>query len=255
MSKTNQNPNGSSKSKGKSSFLHRKQKENDMDASLVIPASIGRPETRIESEVINSMRLMLNRLGRKEPLPTSISMVSAIRGEGVSYLSLALGATIAHDLMANVCVVELNWWWPSTTLQENSTRTGLGSVLKGETNLQDAVIESGFRHLSWLSAGILPREQRPVIARSPHIKKIIEVMKEDYDYLILDIPAILATQDAVPLAALGETCCMVVQQGVTSVEDVRSAMDEISHLKISGIIMNRFRINTPATFVKLISAL
>ena len=70
----------------------------------------------------------------------------------------------------------------------------------------------------------------------------------------MDIPAILATNDAVPLASLGSACCLVIRQGVTWMEDVKLALDEIDHLSIMGVVMNKFKLNTPSFLVKLFSA-
>ena len=69
---------------------------------------------------------------------------------------------------------------------------------------------------------------------------------------MLDIPAVSATNDAVPLASLGDACCLVVHQGVTPIEKVRSTLDEIDHLTVLGVIMNKTHNYTPSFLLNLI---
>jgi Mrp family chromosome partitioning ATPase len=56
---------------------------------------------------------------------------------------------------------------------------------------------------------------------------------------------VLSSSDAVALASLGSACCVVVQQGVTPINSVRLALDEIKHLPMLGVVLNQVRINTP----------
>ena len=55
-----------------------------------------------------------------------------------------------------------------------------------------------------------------------------------------------------PLASLSDACCLVIRQGVTPVEDVRLALDEIEHLTILGTVLNQAHYATPAVILKFI---
>jgi Mrp family chromosome partitioning ATPase len=68
----------------------------------------------------------------------------------------------------------------------------------------------------------------------------------------MDVPAIRLTSDAIPIASLGNACCVVIQQGVTTVEDVKRSLDELDHLSILGVVLNKTHINTPKRLVDLI---
>jgi Mrp family chromosome partitioning ATPase len=221
---------------------------------LTIASASGETGVTYPGEVIENMRYLLTRLGNKEQLPGCISMVSALREEGVTYLSLALGATIANDLMANVCVVDLNWWWPSTSSLVPSSTPGLAAAIANAVDLDEAVVPTGLRRLSLIPAGTISRESRPVIARSHDVVELLKKLRQRFDHLILDIPAILATNDSVPLASLGDACCLVIRQRATSMEDVRAALDELVHMKILGAVLNRVRYSTPKRLIKTITA-
>jgi Mrp family chromosome partitioning ATPase len=203
-------------------------------------------------EAVESLRHMITRLGLQESLPTRLILTSALRQEGVTYTARALAATLANDLLSNVCLVEMNWWWPSADLAHLSTNGGLAAVVLNETTLEQALVPTGRPNLSLLPAGHMPMINRPVAARSANLKETIDELGHRFDHLILDVPAILATSDALALAALGGACCLVVRQGVTSVEKVRAALDDVQNLPMLGVVMNRVHIATPASLLKFV---
>ena len=240
-----------SKANGKNSHQAR---EIEKPLPLTISNANGEGGVTYPGEVIENMRYLLTRVGNKDRLPGCISMISAIREEGVTYLSLALAATIANDFVAKVCVVDLNWWWPSTSPLVSPFNPGLAAVIAGTADLDEVITPTGLRTLSLVPGGDLPRENRPVVARSQLINDTLRELSQRFDHLILDIPAILATHDSVPLASLGDACCLIVCQRATHMEDVRATLDELVHMKILGVVLNKVRYSTPKKFIKLITA-
>jgi Mrp family chromosome partitioning ATPase len=170
----------------------------------------------------------------------------------VTYLSRALALTMANDLDTSVCAVELNWWWPDKTLELPADHLGLAGVLSGEIQLEEAIVNTSQPNLSILPAGRMPVASRPTFSRGIHLKEILYQLNEQYEYIILDIPAISVTNDSIPLASLGDACCLVIQQGITPVEKVRTALDEIDHQKFLGVILNNARFYTPSFLINLI---
>jgi Mrp family chromosome partitioning ATPase len=203
-------------------------------------------------DAVESLRHMITRLGLQESLPTRLVLTSALRQEGVTYTARALAATLANDLLSKVCLVETNWWWPSADLAHLSTNGGLAAVVLNETTLDQAIVPTGRPNLSLVPAGHMPMVNRPVAARSTNLKETIDELGRRFDHLILDVPAVLATSDALALAALGGACCLVVRQGVTSVEKVRAALDDVQNLPMLGVVMNRVQIATPASLLKFV---
>jgi len=204
-------------------------------------------------DLVQSMRHMLTKLNREQKLPKKISVVSALRQEGVSLMSLAMAAIMANDLSRNVCLVDLNWWWPSDDMRQMTSHSpGILPLLHGEVKLETALVRTNHPHFTILPAGSLPVLQRPVIARGPALQRVVEELSETFDHLIFDVPAILTTSDAIPLASLGDACCVVVHQGISTRAVVRQALGEINHLPMLGVLMNRVRVSTPNWLLKWI---
>jgi len=208
---------------------------NGSNVSYRFPANLEQP-----------LRHMVTLLDRDQQLSQRVSVVSALRHEGVSLLSLALAATMAHDLSRTICFVDLNWWWPNSFMRELATCSpGIMTLLRGEVNWDQALVRTSLPNLAILPAGNLRPEERPVVARSAALRALIEGLSKSVDHLILDVPAILKTSDAIPLASLGNACCVVVQQGVSSRTAVSQALDQIKHLPMLGVAMNRVQVKTP----------
>lgn len=208
---------------------------------------------RFPTTMEQPLRHMVTRLSRDQQLPPKLAMVAALRHEGVSLISLALAAIMAHDLSRTICLVDLNWWWPNAFMQSlTPNSSGIALLLRRESQWDQALVRTTLPNLAILPAGHLLPEQRSVVARSTALKNLLEELSLRVDHLILDIPAILTTSDAIPLASLGDACCPVVQQGVSSRSMVGRAVDEVRHMPLVGVVMNRVRVTTPAWLLKLI---
>jgi Mrp family chromosome partitioning ATPase len=228
------------------------------------------PQRIFPSEIVNNFRHMLTRLTYGEALSdqriSRISFVSALQQEGVTYTALAFATTLAHDLDAEICLVDLNWWspglpgalalppqprrwWqrrkPQEPAVELPSSPGLAGVLNGTISLEEALVPTALSNLQVLPAGEIPLAQRPVVARSEQLRSCIETLSGYFHYVLLDVPAVLTTSDAIALASLGDACCIVIRQGVTPVNSVRTALDDLKHLQMLGVVLNQTRMSTP----------
>ncbi len=259
-------------------LLRRKKQPaaEDHELPLLLRSATGDLLHIFPAEVIGSIRHLENTLIYNQTLPKSLALVAAFRGEGVTYTALALATTLASDLQARVCVVELNWYAPGlqARLSEPVVATPLGrrkkkpaepiehsgfvagpgiaGVLTQACALDDALIATELPNLMLLPAGVLPAEQRPSMARSEALKNCLAQLAERFDHLVLDIPAISATTDAIALASLSQGCCLVVHQGVTPVSSVRRALDSLVHLNMLGVVLNQIGSDLPRWMNRLV---
>lgn len=234
-------------------LLRRQKKQEGTEIpDLLLPMGDGTPGYQFSGITIDNMRAMINRIKRSGEFPARLAIVSALRQEGVTYISQALATTLAHDTTQKVCIVDVNWWWPSPTDLVAVDNPGLAGVISGEASLDEIIAPSGWSNLALVPAGSVPRHLRPVMARSHALKEVLDELAKRYDHLILDVPAIQSTSDAIPLASLADACCVVIQHGVTTIEDISQALDEVTHIKMLGVILNRVKLSTPEKILKYI---
>ncbi len=220
---------------------------------LVLSSPEGEAWAAFPLSVIDQMRRLISRLGRKESIPPRLSFVAALRQEGVTYVSSAFATTLAYDVETSVCIVDLNWWWPSALSQKVPDCGGLGGVLRGEASLDQAIVKSGKSNLAILPAGELSVNERALYSRSTILRDTILDLAARYGNLVLDIPSVLASPDAIPLASLGDACCLVIHQGVTSVTEVQTALSDLDHLPQLGAVMNKFHLSAPPMIQRIIN--
>ena len=109
----------------------RKNREFEESLPLILTSVTGQPLRSFPGEVIENLRSLVTRIGKKGEFPARLSLVAALRGEGVTYTTQALAAILANDLSAKVCLIDLNWWWTSSTPLVASDSPGVAAVLKG----------------------------------------------------------------------------------------------------------------------------
>lgn len=235
---------------------------NMYGAALEIRSAADEPLYAYSPEVVSTFRHMLTGLNFSQGLPRRLAVTSALRGEGVTYTTLALSSVMANDAALRVCAVELNWWSPG--LQGHlgpggqhrgdgpSHRHSLAEVLTGKASLDEALIKTSLPNLSLLPAGELDLDRRPVLARSDALKELLDQLDQQFDHLLLDVPAVLATSDSIALASLSDACCVVVRQGVTPASQIQQALDDIRHLKMLGVVLNQVAFKTPRWIRNLI---
>lgn len=258
--------------------MARKAKQESKPAQASAPLGLtsadGQPLLVFSAAVVSPLRRMVTLLASDGKLPSRLALVSALREEGVTYNAMALATLLANDLAGGVCLVELNWEWPAVArlagqgvappppeaapaeqaLGERAlaSQGGLAAVLAGACDIESVLVRTGLPNLVLLPAGNLPVEGREAIVRGAQLREIVEQLSERFEYLVLDVPAVAATSDAIPLARLGTGVLLVVRQGVTPRRVVAAALDDLSTCNLLGVILNRARIATPRFLLKLI---
>ncbi len=214
----------------------------------------GRPLFRASAKVASSVRYLLARIQLNDAagLPQRLAVTAALRGEGATFVSQTIAAVIAHDLNRRCCLVDLNWGNP--TNYESATRdsSGLADVVTSGMTLDDVLVTTAEPNLMIMPAGIVPVPQRPVLAKSDRLAEVIDELAEHFDHLVLDLPAVLATSDALALALLCDAYALVVHQGVTTQDQVLDAFDELRGVVNLGIILNRDSTKIPKFLRRLV---
>lgn len=252
--------------------LGRKQKP--LAASpLTLLSPEGKELYTFAPDVVDSLRRMTTALIYQEKLPKVVACVAALREEGITYMATALGLILTSDLDARVAVLELNWWSPgmralfsgSADAQKakrakrakqmaGSTLSGpgLADVLKERATLEEVRVPTTMTKLALVPAGDLPENERSAMARSEQLREYIAGLEQSFDYILLDVPAVSMTSDAIALASLAQAACVVVHQGVTPVTTIKLALDELKHLTILGVVLNKVHISTPRWVLNLL---
>jgi Mrp family chromosome partitioning ATPase len=138
------------------------------------------------------------------------------------------------------------------TKPEEPTRPTLADAIESDVRLDDIIIPTTNPRLSMIQAGGVPVARRPALAQGRPLASLLDQLDERFDHVLLDLPPVLASSDAMNLAQLADAYVLVVRQGSTSEAQVEAAVDELQGGETLGVILNRFDSDIPRRLRRLV---
>ncbi len=230
---------------------------------------------QLPAAAVDAVRELLTTLQQRheQALPAKLGFTSALAGEGVTFVSRTVAAVLAHDFRQRVCLVDLNWGGRGDTERRRRRRRGherrngdapeplpgLADTLRRELSrrdepadgddrrretrraiaVRDVAFETGDPRLTFVPAGSATTAEAQVFARSEQLSQIIGTLARQHDRLILDLPPVLASSAALPLARQANAVGVVLRHGVTTEAQVRAVIERMDEIQIAGVILNR----------------
>jgi Mrp family chromosome partitioning ATPase len=217
----------------------------DQNASLALITVTGQVVHVAPPAICESLRYMLARLRLADgtDVPARVGLTSTVAGEGVTYVTRSLALVLANDTGRRVCVVDLNWADPGPWPADESG--GVAGVLRGEVSLDDAVLVTGTPGVFVLPCGGADQAQRPSLAQSDELDSMLAVLSETFDHVLLDLPAVTATSEALSLVDRSRSVTFVVGQGAASHAQVSASLEHLTGVSVLGVILNRSASRVP----------
>lgn len=207
----------------------------------------------LPAPLVQSLQYLLARyqLHDEDSLPTPLAVISALHGEGVTTVSLALSAVVAHDLDARVCWVDLSWAADDHAREPASGASGLLDVVTGRQSLDEVLEGTAEPRLQLLRPGAITAAQASQLIRSPRVQETIDEVRSRFDYVVLDAPPVLSGSAGLLALRLASAYVLVARHGVTTADQLRSASAELQDFPAVGAVVNQFKSKVP----KLLSGL
>ncbi|WP_461113074.1 GumC family protein [Spirosoma jeollabukense] len=192
------------------------------------------------AEQIRSIRTNLH-LGKGEDTESQVLLfTSSISGEGKSFISLNLGASLAL-LRQPTVILEMDMRMPKLHPLFNINNTvGLSTYLNGEATLDDVLQPiPGHPNYFIIPSGPLPPDPSELLS-SPMLKQMLNLLRERFSYVILDAPPIGIVTDAQVVAPYADTTLFVVRHGVTPKHSLKTldVLHREQRFKNMRIILN-----------------
>jgi Mrp family chromosome partitioning ATPase len=176
----------------------------------------------------------------------TLGFTGAVFGEGASTLALGTSVSLAALEPGPILLVDANWLRPSLTSDAGvASSPGLADVLRGDVDLGEAIVSTGRPRLSFLAAGAVKGAQPPLGRLAP----LLDQARSQFSTVVADLPPALAGDDVVvPWANALEQLFVVVRSGVTPLNIVRRALDQVA-LEEPQVVLNGLSMQTAATTV------
>lgn len=172
-----------------------------------------------------------------------IMVTSALPGEGKTFCSLNLALSMASEVDSSVLLVDADVVRPALL-----GRLGLGGTYKGlmdllgepDLDLSEVILKTNVPKLSVIPAGT-PRANATELLASSTMEQLLHDISTRYAdrIVIFDAPPLLPTTESRVLAARMGQILMVVNEGVTSRQDLTQAYATVQSCPIVLSMLNR----------------
>ena len=168
-----------------------------------------------------------------------VSVVSPSVGAGKSYVASNFAGSLAH-LGKKTLLIDCDTRNPTTSrLARAGRRKGLVDLLRS------GKFEQRSEYVTKLSVGleVIPAGRHnnrvPELLSSPELAELFSSLRENYDYIILDLPPMSKVAESIFLSKLSTFVLMVVSVGHSQLNELESAIDILKangQLKIGSVL-------------------
>jgi capsular exopolysaccharide synthesis family protein len=207
------------------------------DGLLERQHTIGEVEART-AEQYRQLRTNLQFLNVDNP-PKVILISSAVPAEGKTTTVINLAIALA-DAGRRVTVIEADLRRPKVTeYLELVGGAGLTNVLAGTAGLEDVLQDVGDHDLRVLAAGPTPPNPSELLGSS-QMAALLEKLRADNDYVLIDAAPMLPVADSWGLAAHADGVLLSVRHGSTRLDQLAEAAAAVHRVgaDVLGVVLN-----------------
>ena len=194
---------------------------------------------RPESVVAEQFRVAATRLDLlcDRPMGNVVLISSAMQGEGKTSTAANLAYTLARDLDEPTLVIDCDYKRPNLDNVLNLHQyPGVADYLAGEASLESCFQRFPDVPLWFMAVGNM--EINPVsLSKLQYLSSLLELVKSQYRFIILDGPPILPLADINVLSSHADIILMVVRSGVTPKDVVQKATAMIHGSKSTRMVL------------------
>jgi succinoglycan biosynthesis transport protein ExoP len=169
-----------------------------------------------------------------------LSITSTVKGEGKSTIAKNLAQTLA-EAGQKVLLLDLNFRRPRLhRMFRVSNPFGLIHFLKGKKGISDITLATEIERLYLISTGSVFVNPQKFIDSS-NMTKVVELIRKDYDVIILDCPAMEDGSDVAIASSYSDSVIFVAASGYISERSLKRAIEIVQKTETSilGVVLNR----------------
>ncbi len=158
----------------------------------------------------------------------TIAVVSPMPKDGRTSVVVGLATAIADSSDAKILIIEADIRRPHIkTMLQLDTSHGLADVLIGKAAISAAICPTAKKNLFVLPAAsyqIATSVNPPDILDTENMGALLEALYDQFDYIIIDTPAVCLVPDATCICGNVDACLMVARFGHTNIDAFSSAL-------------------------------
>jgi len=173
----------------------------------------------------------------------TLGVTAARQGNGKTLTAINLAISLAREKNQTVLLADFDLAHPSIAgyLFDESV-PGISDYLHGRKTLPEILVNPGIERLV-----VLPGNEALVDSSerltSPELTSLVVELKSRYPdrMIVFDLPPVLAGDEVMAFAPSLDSLLLVVEDGVTTKEDLRRAQETLDTSRIIGTVLNKAR--------------
>jgi succinoglycan biosynthesis transport protein ExoP len=190
---------------------------------------------------MRSISLQIDKL-RASSGPLVIGVMAPEPSQGASTVSLGLAAACSLAGMRTL-LIECDLRNPSLTRALAATaQSSLSDILEGRSTFAETVWTDRVTGFSFLPGKPdWPNAEADEVLASDRMRELIDTLKHDFDYIILDLPPVVPMMDVLMTADIVNFYVTVIKWGKTRKEPTRLALEMYPAVneKLAGVVLNQ----------------
>lgn len=198
--------------------------------------------TGIAAESIRALRTQLVTIQSRDSL-RSLAVCGPTPDVGSTFVAVNLAVALSQ-IGIKTLLVDADLRHPAVDrlILPPQSPAGLQQCLSGEAEADDVIQHEVLENFSVLYSGGVAANPQELLS-SPRFRELIELWSREYDMTIVDTPPASQSADARYIAAVIGAAVVVARKNFTSVNDLKTALDELeqSEAVVVGTILNQYQ--------------
>jgi protein-tyrosine kinase len=197
------------------------------------------------SELSEAFKMLRNQV-RQRMQPDGLNLLAitsprSIEGKSLSAVNLALALAADYDTSVLLVDADLNGNGLQKIFGLDDAK-GLSDHLLHGAEIPELLINPGVPRLVFLPAGRAVLNSAELLStKAAH--RLLQEMKQRYQdrYLIVDLPPLLDTADALAFLPLVDTTLLVIEEDKTTLRDIEQAAELLAPFNLMGTVLSKGR--------------
>jgi protein-tyrosine kinase len=173
--------------------------------------------------------------------PGAVAFAGVNKSAGCSWVCAHASEVLAEQIAGNVCVVDANLHSPSLHDHFRFTNgPGFADAVKSTKPIHEYARRASGSHLWLITAGSVNNDPNGSL-NPARLRLRVTELRDEFDYVLIDTPAIHLYGDAVLLGQMTDGIILVVGSNNTRRESARLAKESIeaAQVPVLGAVLNR----------------
>lgn len=209
------------------------------NAPLITNSLISKGFIEDNLDLCSAMEYHMRKRNQKVVLVTSVG-----ENEGKSTVAANLAISLAQR-DKKVVVLDCDFRKPSLhkIFEQTVDEHNLTSYILGKTNDISKCLVDNKKYGITIGMSKVEGGKITELINNGRLKNVVDITRENYDYIIIDTPPMLAATDAEAIVKLADTSIVVARMDFMPVKSINDGLDKLykSAREVCGIVLNNYR--------------